>query len=246
MTGILRIIVSAFVGLYLGAITALCIYVGIIKRRIRKKGGVKFSDNIPEDKRKEVEEIIKKHYKNFNDGMKGSLKRKIFAVKKKPTVRVKKLDYYALVYDVARVFRPTAYQPLLDISEEQLFLFLHTVINRVREVADASGVEPIKTLKLSTVLDTEKLITAVLGHKAVKTASKLFSVIIRILNFFNPYFWIRQVAVSVPLIGTLKEIVRYSIIIPAVEFANLYAGISAEKEQSESTQSKQQTEKTAV
>lgn len=244
MTGILRIIVSAFVGLYLGTIIALCIYAGVIKRRIRKKGGVEFSDNIPEDKRKEVEEIIKKHYKNFNDEMKGALKRKVFAIKKKPQKNVKKIDYYALVYDVARVFRPSAYQPLLDISEKQLFLFLHTVTTRVREVADASGLEPIKTLKLSTILDTEKLLSAVLGHKAVKTASKLFSVVIRILNIFNPYFWIRQVAVSVPLIGTFKEIVRYSIIIPAVEFANLYSGAGSESENAEATQ--QKTEKTAV
>lgn len=229
MIEILEIIISALVGLYFGAVIAVFIYAAVIKSKIDKNGSTEFANTVSNDERIKVNEIISKHFSPFEKSLKYYVLTKLFGFWKKDKPKRAKINYYNLIYDIAKLYSPSAYNPLLDISETEFFDFLHKIILRIKTVIDASELEILKSVKLSTVLDVEKTVESILGNKAVKTAHKSASVAIKIFNCLNPYYWIRQLTVYLLLIKTFKEIIRYSVIIPAVEFANLYSNVKKEQ-----------------
>ncbi len=220
----LKIILAALSGLWFGALVAACFTINKTKNKIAKIVDNSLPESLSNEDKKAVEEVIAKHCKIYKEYAKGAIIRKVFGKKRNKKSGYKSnISYFDIINDVATTLRPNAYKPLLDFSERQLFDFSRSIVRKIKETLDASGIEALKTAKLSTIADVEKLVNAVLGNKVVKGTSRAYSIFLRVLNGLNPYYWLRKTVGAILVRKSIDEIVKYSIKITATETARLFA-----------------------
>ena len=228
------LIFSAIGGLLFGAVVAVSLTVFGIKKKITQKSVTDYSGTVGEEQKQEVEALIAEYTARYNKNAKGMIVRKTLGLKrrKKRTSETEKgekgksVDYMGLINEVAKIFRPSAYKPFLDLSEKQIFAFSREIISKVRAMLDASGLEIVKTIPVSTVLGATNLSQAIMKHGAVKEVAKAFGKCKKVVGYIglaNPVRYIKNYLNAVFICGAIKSVMRCTIRVVATETANLFS-----------------------
>lgn len=231
------LIFSAIGGLLFGAVVAVSLTVFGIKKKITQKSVTDYSETVGEEHKREVEALIAEYTARYNKNAKGMIVRKTFGLtrrkKKKPDdgkgekgEKAKSVDYTELVNEVAKIFRPSAYKPFLDLSERQIFAFSREIISKVRAMLDASGLEIVKTIPVSTVLGATNLSQAIMKNGAMKEVAKAFGKCKKVVGYVglaNPVRYIKNYLNAVFVCGAIKSVMRCTIRVVATEAANLFS-----------------------
>ncbi len=235
------LIFSAIGGLFFGAVVAVSLTVFGIKKKITQKSVTDYSGTVGEEQKREVEALIAEYTARYNKNAKGMIVRKTFGLtrrkKKKPDdekgekgEKAKSVDYMELINEVAKIFRPSAYKPFLDLSERQIFAFSREIISKVRAMLDASGLEIVKTIPVSTVLGATNLSQAIMKNGAMKEVAKAFGKCKKVVGYVglaNPVRYIKNYLNAVFVCGAIKSVMRCTIRVVATEAANLFSAPEA-------------------
>ncbi len=210
-------ILSVILGLIFGGTLSLLFIAVHIKRTIDKKAEVDFSSDVGDKEREKVNKIIKTY------------ERKIIlsSVKVKKTVGYNYLD---VIKETAKVFNPDSQRPMLELNEKQAFEFGQSVIGRLTKVFDVAEVPFIHDIKISSAIKYSSLIIKVVNNKKLKVATNVAQKIKMLLNALNPYFWVRDLCKKAVKNLTVRLLIKESVKIIAVEFANLYGRVNNENQ----------------
>ena len=219
-------IIAVLLGFVFGTAFAFLLIVKHIKKAINKKAGVEYLPYISQEQKEQVEKIIKDREKAY---VKSSRKKAWLSKIKRKTVYKIDLNYGEIITETAKVFNPDSQFPILELSETQTFEFFQTVIDRMNKIFVATELPLFDTLTISTALSYTGMVLSVAQNGAVKTATTIFSKVSMIINFLNPYYWIKKFINKTTYKLIIREAVYSSIEIVAKEFANLYGGINSKK-----------------
>ncbi len=219
-------IVAAFAGVIFGVWIGLFIATVSLKNRIMKKAAVRLPDGITDGERETIEGIIRERNKAFDKATGKNLFRRIFKVGKADKFPV---DYFGIIKEVASAVNPTSKSPLLELSERQIFDFFRDVFKKLRIILDETGVKALKNVELSSVYSSYSLAFGIAKNKAVGAAVKTTNALIRILNFFNPFFWFKKTVTAAVTEKTIRVAAHASVEIVAKEFASLYLDVKNEE-----------------
>ena len=164
--------------------------------------------------------------KAYKKTQKGRFISSVFKIKRKKRDDGVKLDYFTLIKRTAEIFNPESESPWLEVSERELFDFIRSAAESIRQVLDATGLPFLKRLSLASATDAALFAKRTLGQSVVKTARRTFAVAISIVNLINPFFWIRRSVSAFVVFGICDEAVYASIEITAYKFAELYKNSS--------------------
>ncbi len=222
---ILLQIVAAACGIFLGVMLGAAITVARIRRRINKKTCA-LPENITEQEKKALAAVTTEAKKAYKKTQKGRFISSVFKIKRKKRDDGVKLDYFTLIKRTAEIFNPESESPWLEVSERELFDFIRSAAESIRQVLDATGLPFLKRLSLASATDAALFAKRTLGQSVVKTARRTFAVAISIVNVINPFFWIRRSVSAFVVFGICDEAVYASIEITAYKFAELYKNSS--------------------
>ena len=215
-------IVAALTGALLGIWIGLLATVVRLKKRIMKKTRVGYPEGITDGERDAIDGLIKDANKKFDAATGGALK-KVFRVKKK--AKGFPIDFLGLIKDVAATINPTSKAPLLELSERQLFDFFKDALAKIRIILDETGVKALKNVDVATFYTSYRFSAGIIKNKAVGTAVKTTDAAIRIINFFNPFFWFKKTLSAAVTVRIARVAAHASIEMVAKEFATLYLDI---------------------
>lgn len=224
------IAVSALLGIVTGALLALWIAARRARAKIRAAAWVEYGSSVGDDEKRAVRAIIKKHKTVFSRAERKRTLCAIFGAREKAE-KFFGVNYPGIIVEVATVFDPDGEDPALGISERQAFTFAHKALSDLVAAADAAGVPFLDKIYISSAIDVFSAVNAVAGNKYFRASSGALGIILRIINLFNPYFWIRTALTAIVTSLIVREVTFASIEIVAGEFADLYAPERIEEEE---------------
>lgn len=186
--------VVLLVGILLGFILCASIY-GIMMLI-----SLKTSDRTRKDKKlnitpnaKKIDsqiEEIKDKFLTSTEGLKTKERFQILGSTLIETINVVASEYY-----------PESKYPLYELSIEELILFLRYLSYRIEDVFNKPFFKPFKKMTISQIFRFMEVRKQISENKAVKKAvqvnsSKAKQVILSIINYANPIYWIKKLVVG--------------------------------------------------
>lgn len=220
-------ILACLAGAVLGAILGALVIVSVVKKRIEKTVSENNDDNFSSEEAKRLDEIKRRAKRAYRRTYKARTLRKIFGLKKKKRDSEEKFSYANLIENTAKVYNPESDRPMLELTGNEAFGFGHTVVRRLEEIFDASGLPILRSITAGTVIDYIAFLDGVIKKKAVRKTLGTYKIVWRIINAINPFFWLKTIIRTVASQRILDEVVYASINIVVSEFASFYKKSSA-------------------
>ncbi len=216
MTTVFAILTGVLFGVIAGALfLALA-----IKKKIWKSVDVSFPHDMDEDKRDELQRIAEADKKAYKKSCRGNVLRRVFGIGR--GTKKAWVNYGELIKKTAATCNPDSPAPLLELSERQLFGFLHIALNKLRTMLDSTGIKLLESVSVSTVYTSAGLVGNVVNNKAVKRAQKVFTAVFAAINLINPFFWIKRIMTAAVYETIIRQVAYSSIDVTVTEFTRLY------------------------
>lgn len=135
---------------------------------------------------------------------------------------------YELAEDIARYYYPKSKYPMYEISIEELLELNHYITKRIEKLVNGRFLKHFKGYKISTIIDILNKKKALDNSKLMKLnrkykISKIFTVGKAVLNYANPIYWFRKLAIKPSTVLVTKEVCKYIIAIVGEETNNVYS-----------------------
>lgn len=192
------------VGVLLGFCLSTTIY-GImmivsLKKDEKIRKDKKLNINPDEEKIKFQIEEIKDKFLTSTEGLKTKERFQILGSTIFETINVVAGEYY-----------PESKYPLYELSIEELILFLRYLSFRIEEVFNKPFLRPFKKMTISQIFRFMEVRKQISDNKAVKAASKVNSskikkVVLGVLNYANPVYWIKKLVLGSTINIALRKI----------------------------------------
>lgn len=135
---------------------------------------------------------------------------------------------YELAEDIARYYYPKAKYPMYEISIEELLELNYYITKRVEKLVNGKFLKHFKGYKISTIIDILNKKKAIDNSKLMQLnrklkISKIFSVGKAVLNYANPIYWFRRLAIKPSTVLVTKEVCKFIIAIVGEETNNVYS-----------------------
>lgn len=215
-------------GLITGIILLILSLVGIFSHNERKKSKTRMAVGIPLDD-KEVSEMIELKQAQLNS-----------------TVKLTDNGYFKVALDlslelteeISRYYFPNSKYPIYELSLQELLDLSQYITNRVEELLNARGLRLFKNYRVASIIDilnTKKKIT---NSKLMQVTRKLklqkfYTGAKAVLNYANPVFWFRKLAIKPTTVLVTKEVCKYIITIFGEETNKLYSKAIFKEEDNE-------------
>lgn len=214
-------IAAVVCGIILGVMSGAAIAVARMRRRINKNVCALPGD-ITEEEKKQLLAVTAEAKKAYKKSQRGRMVASVLKINRKKCDDGVKLDYFSLIKKTAEIFNPESESPWLEVSERELFDFIRSVADAVRQVLDATGLNFLKKLSLASATEAALFAKKTVGWSVMKTARKTFDVAISVISALNPFFWIRRTVSAFAVFKICDEAVYASVEITAYKFAGLY------------------------
>ena len=135
------------------------------------------------------------------------------------------IDYAKMLEEVALLFNPDSKAPMYELNEKQVFKLAHSVVARLRDVFDEIKIPFITDMKISSIISTVNVFNGIFDKKIISKGTNAFFYYLKIVNFINPFYWVKRVIQEEVTASLMTEIYKCLIEIVAKEFANIYCGI---------------------
>jgi hypothetical protein len=152
------------------------------------------------------------------------------------TVRLTDNAYFRVAWDlslelaeeIARFYYPKAKYPIYEISIDELLELNYYITKRIETMVNGKILKYFKNYKISTIIDILNKKKAIDNSKLMKLnrtlkISKMLSVGKTILNYANPVYWFRKLAIKPSTVLVTKEVCKFIIAIVGEETNNVYS-----------------------
>ncbi len=133
-----------------------------------------------------------------------------------------------LAEEIARYYYPKAKYPMYEISIEELLELNYYITKRVEKMVNGKILRHFKGYKISTIIDVLNKKKAIDNSKLMKLnrklkISKILTMGKAVLNYANPIYWFRRLAIKPSTVLVTKEVCKFIIAIVGEETNNVYS-----------------------
>lgn len=195
-------VVILVTGILIGFIISTCVYlilflINIKKEEVRQIDKSFFVDQ--EELENKIEEI-KEDFIHNSEGL---------SMKEKTDMLGSAI--FNVTNIVASTYYPNSKYPLYELSIDELIKLLKYLSDRIDGVFSRTILKPFRKMTVSQVfrlLDAKKKIEE---NKLIKTANKakpnkIFKAISTVINYANPFYWIKRVVINTTINLTLNKV----------------------------------------
>jgi hypothetical protein len=133
-----------------------------------------------------------------------------------------------LMYDIARHYFPDSRYPMYELSIQELLDLNYYITKRIESIVNGKIIRRFKNYRISTIINILQKKKAIDNSKLMKLSRKLkvskFILVGKaILNYANPIFWFRQLAIKPSVTLLTKEVCKMIIDIFGEETNKIYS-----------------------
>ncbi|MDD3113118.1 MAG: hypothetical protein WC339_01970 [Candidatus Izemoplasmatales bacterium] len=133
-----------------------------------------------------------------------------------------------LMYDIARYYFPESKYPMYELSIQELLDLNYYITKRIETIVSGKIIRRFKNYRISTIINILQKKKAIDNSKLMKLSrklkvSKFIMVGKAILNYANPIFWFRQLAIKPSVTLLTKEVCKMIIDIFGEETNKIYS-----------------------
>ncbi|MBU1145679.1 MAG: hypothetical protein KJ971_07520 [Firmicutes bacterium] len=205
-------------GLFTGfVLLALFVAFFLITGR-RKKSKIKFSKQTPLDDQI-IESMIEAKQKELIS-----------------TVKLTDNAYFKVAFDlsfdlmneIAKYYFPDSKYPMYELSVQEILNLNFYITKRIETLVNSKFIRHFKNHRISTIINLLNKKKALDNSKLMKfnkkyKISKLYTVGRTVLNYANPIFWFRKLAIKPSTTLVTKEVCKFIISIFGEETNNIYS-----------------------
>ncbi|HOO43692.1 MAG TPA: hypothetical protein PKU69_01355 [Bacillota bacterium] len=206
----------------LGAATGLILVTlsvaWLLTSKERKKTKIRISKGVPLDD-KAVMEMIDAKQKQLEN-----------------TVRITDNGYFKVALDlsfelsqeIARYYFPDSRYPLYELSIQELLTLNYYITKRFDELMNGKFFKLFKNYRISSIIDLLNTKKKINNSKLMQITRKIklqqiYSASRAVLNYANPIYWFRKLAIKPTTVLVTKEICKYIIMIFGEETNKIYS-----------------------
>jgi len=135
---------------------------------------------------------------------------------------------YELAEEIASYYYPKAKYPVYELSIEEILELNYYITKRVEKLTNGKLLKHFKGFKISTIIDVLNKKKAIDDSKLMKLnrklkISKIFSIGKAVLNYANPIYWFRKLAIKPTTVLVTKEVCKLIISIVGEETNKVYS-----------------------
>jgi hypothetical protein len=133
-----------------------------------------------------------------------------------------------LITDIAKYYFPDSKYPLYELSIEELLSLNYYITKRLEKIVNSRFIRHFKNYRISTIVNLLNKKKAIENSKLMKLSrqmkvSKILSIGKTVLNYANPVFWFRKLAIKPSATLLTKEACKLIIEIVGEETNKLYS-----------------------
>lgn len=135
---------------------------------------------------------------------------------------------FELMNEIARYYFPDSKYPMYELSIQEILDLNYYITKRVETMVNGKFIRRFKNYRVSTIINILNKKKAIDNSKLMKLSkklhvSKLITVGKAVLNFANPIYWFRKLAIKPSTTLLTKEICKYIINIFGEETNKIYS-----------------------
>ncbi|XFA98198.1 hypothetical protein ACAG96_04805 [Candidatus Izemoplasma sp. B36] len=205
-------------GLVTGIILLILSLVGFFSHNERKKAKTRMSHGIPLDD-KIVYDMIESKQNQLDK-----------------TVKLTDNGYFKVALDlsielteeIARYYFPDSRYPIYELSIEELLDLSHYITKRLEDLMNKKGIKLFKRYRIASLIDLLNTKKKISNSKLMQVTRKLklqtlYTGAKTVLNYANPVYWFRRLAIKPTTVVVTKEVCKYIITIFGEETNKIYS-----------------------
>jgi len=215
-------------GVVTGIILITLSVAGILASKERKKSKIRMSKGVPLDD-KTVLDMIESKQKQLEN-----------------TVRLTDNGYFKVAIDlslelseeIARYYFSNSRYPLYELSIQELLNLSFYITKRFEELMNGRFFKLFKNYRIASIIDLLNTKKKINNSKLMQITRKIklqqiYTAGKTVLNYANPIFWFRKLAIKPTTVLVTKEICKYIIMIFGEETNKIYSKAIFKKEDNE-------------
>ncbi|QLY40270.1 hypothetical protein HF295_05110 [Hujiaoplasma nucleasis] len=152
------------------------------------------------------------------------------------TVRLTDNAYFKVAFDlsfelleeIASHYFPQSRYPIYEITIEELIDLNRYITNRLEEMVNGKILRHFKSYRISSIVNMLHMKKAVDNSKVMKLSrklkiSKFYNASRTVLNYANPIYWFRRLAIKPTTEVLTKEVCKYIIAVVGEETNKIYS-----------------------
>ncbi|MFP4478534.1 MAG: hypothetical protein ACLFPM_03755 [Candidatus Izemoplasmatales bacterium] len=150
---------------------------------------------------------------------------------------------YELLEEIAEHYFPQSKYPIYEITVEELLDLNRYITNRLEEMVNGKLIKHFKNYRISSLINMLHMKKALDDSKLMKLnrkfkVSKMFSIGRAVVNYANPVYWFRRLAIKPTTEVLTKEICKYIIAVVGEETNKIYSKSFSEDKHEEDLEAK--------
>ena len=135
---------------------------------------------------------------------------------------------YELLEEIAEHYFPKAKYPIFEITIEELLELNRYITKRVEEMVNGKILKHFKNYRISSIINMLHMKKALDNSKLMKLnrkfkLSKILNIGRAVVNYANPVYWFRRLAIKPTTEVLTKEICKYFIAVVGEETNKIYS-----------------------
>lgn len=150
---------------------------------------------------------------------------------------------YELLEEIAEHYFPESKYPIYEITVEELMELNRYITNRIEEMVNGKVLKHFKNYRISSLINMLHMKKAIDDSKLMKLnrkfkVSKMLSIGRAVVNYANPVYWFRRLAIKPTTEVLTKEICKYIIAVVGEETNKIYSKSFSEDKHEEDLEEK--------
>lgn len=204
-------------GIFIGLVLAGCLYCLMLFLSIKNNKKIKEIQlsNVTDEEMIDLVEQTKKEFVKNNKGLSSLEKSKHLG----HTIK-------ELINKIAAFYFPKSKHPIYELTISELLNLLTYINNRINDILDKPIFKPFKSLSISQIVkivETRKKASDSKMVKVASTARKISKIGFTVVNYANPYYWLKRLVFSKAISYTINKISLITIDIVADETNKVYS-----------------------
>jgi hypothetical protein len=150
---------------------------------------------------------------------------------------------YELLEEIAEHYFPKSKYPIYEITVEELLELNRYITKRIEDMVNGKVLKHFKNYRISSLINMLHMKKALDNSKLMKLnrkfkVSKMFNIGRAVVNYANPVYWFRRLAIKPTTEVLTKEICKYIIAVVGEETNKIYSKSLAEDKPEEDLEQK--------
>ena len=152
------------------------------------------------------------------------------------TVRLTDNAYFKVAFDlslelaqeIARYYYPKSKYPIYELSVQEILDLNYYITKRIEEIVNGKIIRRFKNNRIATIINILNTKKAIDNSKLMKLSrkykfSQMYTIGKTVLNYANPVYWFRRLAIKPSTMLVTREVCKYIISIFGEETNKIYS-----------------------